>query len=144
MSGLDLQAVHEALADQIRNNIADAGNFTIKAYPSTADRPVVEVWPDANYVTYWGTYGAAGISEIRLVVRLLLSGANPETEWKTVARLLNAGTAHPSSILDAVHADVTLGSVVENAFIGDATWNPEDGAVDIPVIVRVKKSGASV
>lgn len=142
MSGLDLKAIHEALAAQIRNGIDRSAGFTVKAFPSESSRPAIEVWPDGNYVTYFGTFGASGISEVNLVVRVLLSGANRETEWKTACDLLSAGTGHSSSIVDAVIADMTLGSAVASAFIGDAQWNPEDGAVDFPVRVVLNKQGA--
>lgn len=144
MSGLDLKAVHEALADQIRAGIADAGKFTVQPFPSTSARPVIEVWPDTDYITYVETFGARGVSTIRLVVRVLLSNANAETEWLAACRLLSAGTGFTSSITDAVMADKTLGGAVATVQIGNASWTPDEAAVDIPIDVHLNKIGAQV
>ena len=140
----DLKAVHEGLADQIRAGVADAGKFTIKAFPSTSPRPVIEVWPDADYISYFETSGPAGLGDVRLLVRLLLSSANAESEWLVACRLLSAGTGFVSSIIDAVMADRTLGGAVADTFIGNARWDPDDGAIEIPVAIQLNKQGAQV
>lgn len=142
MSGLDLLVVHEALADQIRGGIEDAGKFTVVAFPSASPRPSIEVWPDTDYVSYFETSGSEGVADVQLVIRLFLSGANPESEWRTACRLLSAGSGHGSSIVDAVMADTTLGGAVAHTFIGGSRWIPDDGAIDIPVLIQLNKIGA--
>ena len=142
VSGLDLKAVHEALADQIRDGIDDATGFTVKAFPSTSPRPAIEVWPDADYISFFETSGPTGLADVQLVIRIFLSAANPETEWLQVCRLLSAGTGFDSSIVDAVMADRTLGGAVADTFIGDARWEPDDGAIDVPVQIQLNKVGA--
>ena len=144
MSGLDLKAVHEALAAQIRSRVADAGKFTIGALPLTVARPSIEVWPDVDYVTYYETSGSAGLADVQLLVRVFLSGNNIETEWLTAMRLLSAGTGHSSSIVDAIMSDRTLGGVVADAFAGSARYNPEEGTIEIPVDIQLNKQGAQV
>lgn len=144
MSGLDLKAIHEAVAAAIRSGIGDADSFTVKAFPSTSERPVIEVWPDTDYIAYFETSGPQGLSDVMLVVRLFLAGANPETEWRKACRLLSAGTRFDSSVVGAIHADRTLGGVVADTYIGNARWTPEDGSIDIPVAIQVNKIGGPV
>lgn len=147
MSGLDLEVIHEALADQIRNGIADAGGFTVKAFPSTSPAPVIEVWPSTGeYVTYFTTSGADGVADVALTIRVILAAANAETHWKKAARLLSAGTGHTSSIPGAVMADRTLGGAVADAYVGTSNVTAtEDGwTVDIPVLIQLNKEGAQV
>lgn len=144
MSGLDLKAIHKAAANKITAGVADAGDFTIKAFPSTVPRPAIEVHPAEDYITYFETSGPEGLAVVRLVVKIYLAAANSETEWMEMARLLSAGTGHTSSVIAALMADHTLGSVVTTSFVGDASWNPQDGTVDIPVEVRVNKIGGPV
>lgn len=137
MSDLDLEAVHTALADQIRAGIADAGRFTIKSHPAASDRPVIEVWPDGDYIDPYGRSGPDDTSDVLLLVRVFLSGANPESEWMTVYRLLSHGTGHDSSIFNAVNADPTLGGVVHDTAIAAHRWTPAEGSIDIPVAIQL-------
>ena len=141
MSGLDLKAIHEALASAI-GGISTVGKFTVKAFPSTAPRPCIEVWPDADYISYFETSGPGGLSDVNVLIRVFLSGANAESEWLVMCRLLNAGTGHASSIVDAVMTDRTLGGVVADTFLGNARWNPEEGSIDIPAGIQTNKIGA--
>lgn len=143
MSGLDLEAIHTALADQIRAGI-DSSGFTVTAFPSSVTRPCIEIWPDADYVGVASTMGPDGVADVRLRVRVFLSGANPESEWLVMARLLSYGTGHASSIFTAINADPSLGGKVDSAKALFGQWNPEDGTVDIPVPVMVRKEGANV
>lgn len=143
MSGLDLAAIHTALADQIRAGI-DSSKFTVTAFPSTAQRPSIEVWPGSEYVNYYITAGPTGVADMSLTIRVFLSGANAESEWLTVARLLSSGTGHGSSLIDAVMGDRSLSDVVDDIVSLSSTWNPEDGSIDIPVLIQVRKQGAPV
>lgn len=140
---LDLKKIHEALADQVRNGIADAGGFTVKAFPSTSPRPCIEVWPGGEYLSYFESFSSGGRASVKLTLRVFLSGANAETEWLQVARLLSVGDGFTSSIVDAIVGDVTLGAKVETVRVLNAEWNPEEGSIDIPVDVVAKKSGAA-
>lgn len=144
MSGLDIEAIYVALADQLRAGIADAGGFTIKAHPSTAPVPAIEVWPDEGDVSYFETSGSEGLADVNILIRAFLSGANPESEWRTMARLRSSGTGHNSSVIDAVMADRTLGGVVADAFIAGSRWNPEQGTIEWPVAIQLNKEGAQV
>lgn len=137
MSGLDLVAIHTALADQIRAAVADSSKFTVKAFPSTVPRPCIEIWPDTDYVDYFGTSGPESASDVLLVVRLFLSAANAETEWLQVTRLLSSGAGHGSSIFDAVNDEPTLGGAVAEAHVAVARWRPQDRSLDIPVAISL-------
>ena len=137
MTALDLKAVHEALAGQIRKGIATANTWTIKAFPSTAPRPVIEVWPDADYVDPYGRSGPDESTDVQLLIRVFLTAANAESEWKIAAGLLSHGSGHTSSIFNAVNVDPTLGGKVDGTYIAAARWNPEDGTVDIPAAIRI-------
>ena len=49
----DLAGVHTAIANQVRNRIAR--DFTVAAWPfSHSALPKIEVWPDEDYVNYYG------------------------------------------------------------------------------------------
>lgn len=143
MSGLDLKAIHEALAAKIEAGIDNVGEFTVEAFPSTAARPTIQVWPDSQYVSYNETSGSEGLADVNVLVRVFLAGANIETEWIEAAQLLSAGTGHGSSIIDAIMTDRSLGGVVADAFAGTSRWNPEDGSIDVPVLIQVNKIGAA-
>lgn len=144
MSGLDLKAVHEALANQISAGIANVGSFTVQAFPSTSPRPCIEVWPDSEYVNYHVTSGPAGLSDVSLVIRVYLSAANAESEWLIACRMISAGTGHGSSIYDAVMADRTLGGAVADIDTATARWNAQEGTIDIPAAIQLNKIGAEV
>lgn len=143
MSGLDLEAIHTALADQIRAGI-DSSDFTVKAFPSTVKRPCIEVWPDTDYVGAVSTMGPDGLADVRLTVRIFLSAANAESEWLQVARLMSYGTGHGSSIFGAINDDQSLSGAVESAVALFGQWNPDEGSIDIPVPIMARKEGADL
>ena len=137
MTTRDVQAIHEALANVVRAGIATAGDFTIKAYPSTSPTPAIEVWPDTNYVDPFGVSGPDQTGDVLLMIRVFLSAANIESEWLAVCRLLSSGAGHDSSIFDALDAAPTLGGVVDGLYVSGARWDPDAGSIDIPVAVRL-------
>ena len=137
MTTIDLAAIHTALADQIRAGIATASKWTVTAFPSTSPKPSIEIWPDTDYVDFYGRAGADGTDEVQLLVRVFLSAANAESEWKIAGQLLSSGAGQTSSIVDAIHDDPTLGGVVDEAHAAPARWGPEDNSIDIPVGIRL-------
>ena len=122
----DIKTIQEALAVVVR--LAAAGKWTVKAHPDSISRPSIEIWPDTEYVDY-------DDPTVRVVIRAFLAGANPESEWIKVARMLSRGST-AEEIIDALRNDPTLGGAVEDAHAAVARWNPETGSIDIPVEIR--------
>lgn len=148
---LDVEAIHVALADQIRAGIARGNgansDITVKPYPfSAADLPRIEIHPGNPWVHYFDTFGSEGISDVNVVVVVELETANGATWLGQAAGLVNAGTAETNSIVDAILADPTLGGEVQNCTVGDVDWNTARATFGqmfmIPVGIKAKKTGA--
>ena len=144
MAGLDVVAIHEALADQLRTHIDR--EFTVRAWPmSDSPRPKIELWPGNPYVTYWSSMGATGTSDLTIEIRWFLTAGNPETAFRRQAELLSVGTGHGASIAAAVRVDKTLGGAVADAYPREATWDidEDDGGLtgSLPVEIIVNKIG---
>lgn len=148
---LDVEAIHEALANQIAAGIARGNgasqSITVRPYPfSDADLPRIEIHPGNPWLVYFGTFGAAGISDVNVTVVVELETANGATWLGQASDLLNAGTGETNSIVDAIVADVTLGGVVQTCVVGDPEWPGDDTtfgqSILIPVSIKAKKTGA--
>ena len=143
MAGLDLEKIHEALADQIRANIGDG--YTVRPFPmSGASDPRIEIWPGTPYVEPWVSHSATGIANVNVEIRIFNAAANSETAWRRMAKVLSTGDGFSDSILAAVRVDKTLGGLVEDAFPQDADWDAtEDNVLEgrMPVQIIVRKIG---
>jgi len=147
---LDLAAIHEALAAQVRAYIAD--DWNVAAYPmSGMERPLIEVWPGSEYVSPWETMSGTGIVAVGL--RLVMTiGGDWETDFLQITRALSIGTDNGTSLVDAVMSDKTLGGLVETMIAArpdsPMTWTPGNAdaltTAEVPVVVYVRKEGAKV
>ena len=144
MSGLDLAAIHKALADQIRANVAISGAFTVVPFPSTTARPTIEIHPGSPWVNYFDTSGADGVSDVNLTIEVYQTRGNSESEHIERCALVSAGTGFASSIVDAVMTDRSLGGAVADAVTLNVSVDPENGTISIPVAIMVHKIGAQV
>jgi hypothetical protein len=126
MTGVDLEAIHRALAGQVQANIADDWNVAPFPY-SAMERPLIEVWPGEPYVEpqpEGATFCQAGVN---LRVRIFMSAGEGETAFIRMSRALSSGLGRTSSVRDAVdRIDPTLGGVVLEALPGETDWSPTD------------------
>ncbi len=142
---LDLKAIHEALAGQIKAYLSD--DWNVAPWPLSGKKgELIEVWPGSPYVGYFGSFGPNGHADVLLELRVYLPSADPATYGERTSRALSVGTGHGSSIPDAVMSDATLGGVVSSAKVLSAEWSPStDGdEIRIPVEIIAKKQGAQV
>ena len=150
MAGVDLKAIHEALADQLEANLASDWNTA--AFPfSGMEHPLVEVWPrvgNTGYIGYFVTYGANGKATIQLELRVFIANNTPEDAAERIWEALSVGTGHGDSIVDAVMQDRTLGGTVADTIVREAVWSATTddlGSVAIlPVDIVLAKQGANV
>lgn len=144
---LDLEAIHRALADQIRDYIADDWNVQPFA-GSGAPLPLIEVQPGTPYVDYFPPEATFCEATINLRIWVFLpvpdGASNPETVFQRMARALSSGDGHGTSIADAVMAgDKTLGGLAIDMQVFPAeysTGTPAEAAqAFIPVSVTVER-----
>ena len=139
----DLDAVHRALAAQIKAYIDD--DWNVAAWPfSGMDYPLIEVWPGSPYHQHSETFGPNGHGVLNVEVRVMVDGANAETAFKRITRAVSVGSAFGSSVIDAIASDRTLDGTAQSLSIDAVDWEPNElSAVGtIPVRIVLKKSGA--
>jgi hypothetical protein len=146
---LDVVAIHEALAGQIRSNVARTA--TVRPFPQVgvSGVPVIFVVPDTGeYLTNYTTFGANGQAEMHVKIWVQATAADDESIYRIIAEYLSIGTGNQSSIADAVGLDRTLGGVVEDCYLGAARMFslPPDGPVtgEIDVLILIRKQGAQL
>lgn len=144
---MDLDAIHRALAAQIVAYIDD--DWNVSPWPeSGSPEPLIEVWPASPYAGYFASFGANGRADVLLEVRVFVDGSNAESVFKKITRALSVGTAHGSSVVDAIMSDRTIDGTVEDVKAMQAEWTVIPGGLAaegvIPVEIVVSKSGAQV
>lgn len=144
---MDLDAIHRALAAQINAYIDD--DWNVSPWPESGmEYPLIEVHPGSPYAGYFASFGASGHADVVLDVHVFVDGSDPETVFKRITRALSVGSAHPSSVVDAIMSNRTIGSTVADCKAMQAEWQIEPGGLAaegiIPVEIVVAKSGAQV
>ena len=127
MMALAPRAIHTAVAEQLKASpLGDL--FTVHPFPAlAAPAPKIEVVPSAEYVAYWGTFGPNGNADLMLTIRCTLDGLTDEDRARRAWQLVSVGTdvngnGQVLGVADVVHADRTLGGVVQDAVILTAKW----------------------
>lgn len=117
---LDLVAIHEALAGQIDAAVIDAHIYA--HVPGAPLFPFIAIAGDVEYVNYWGTFSDGGNKPVRLTVVVgVAKGPGPEAQ-RTLDEFLSSGAGYEStSIVDAIHADKTLGGVIDDCVVRGAS-----------------------
>lgn len=143
MSGLTLGEIRNALATTIADGIDRQTN--VYAYPVGDPKlPCITIEPDSgDYVDYWLSFGAAGLSAVRLVLLLEPGGNDPVSAGIALDDYLSAGTGNGSSVIDAVLADRTLGLTRCDCVITSASVDPVTVTARLSVTVHISKIGAS-
>ena len=142
---LDLDAIHRGIADQLRLNMA----ADVNVYPWPVAAPMLDALtlePDNDYLAYFATFGADGLTDLQIRIRVELDALDDESLFVKMARFLSSGADFPSSIPDAIMQDPTIGGLVQNCVPLSAQWGIDGdlgpAVAFVPLSIIVKKSGA--
>lgn len=142
-----LSEVRHALAAQIRDRVT--ADVTVVAAPDlSTDLPNVQVWPASDHITYFETFGSAGLATVRYQIKVETTNQDAESAMSLMDGLLSAGgISETGSIVDAIMADQTLSGLVQDVTptsvdvtVDDETYNLV-AFIDVEVIL--KKQGAN-
>lgn len=114
---LDVAAIHEALADQIRANVARS--VTVYPFdPGAGARtfPCIVVRSGETWVEYHESMGSTGIARLELEVAAMVSARRLDAH-RALADFASDAAASGSSIRNAVESDVRLGGTVQNTVL---------------------------
>ena len=116
---LDLEAVHRAAADIIRDGLGDV--FTVSPCPDTQPAPVIEVWPGDEWVTYQATQHPEANATLR--IRIEAHMGDNETGFMAMTRALSPSSN--VSIWALLEDDTTLRGTVAALETHGARWEPD-------------------
>ena len=149
MSGLQLGPLREAIADQIRQYVARGTH--VAPYQIGDEYPMIEVRPgEGLYVDYTDTFGAAGYAEVHLDIVIICRGGGLEDNQRALDDYLSMGTGNGSGVVEALNSAELNGLCDdirgEDGRIQavDVTVTSEQASARIPIVVIVKKVGATV
>lgn len=145
MSGLTLSDIREALKAQLDANLTGREQ-TVHAHPQgdyTYPAIVIDL-DDGDAIDYWQTFGPGGLAAVRFVV--LVETAGLDRESASIARddYLSVGSGNGSSIIDAIHADRTLGLAGCDAKASLRSTERASVTAEFLVEVHINKVGAEV
>jgi hypothetical protein len=139
----NMHQVDEALVAALRACLSRAGEFTISPVPmSGSPLPRIEVWPgvDGPLISYYDESDSDdGVASMRRRI-LIETSTDPRTGYKVLTELLEKHG--PSSIREQLHADRTLGGVVDSLTVQNPDYD-ESGLADgvhrawVPVLIFV-------
>lgn len=110
--GADIGAIRQALVDQIRNNLDRATN--VYRYQTAWALPAVTIEPSDPYISVYETFGPNGLSDIEWDVCVNVTAAELDDAEAAMDDYLSIGSGNNSSVVDAIHADVSLAGLVES------------------------------
>ena len=144
MSGFDPEAVRDALVAQLAETIP---NTEVYAHDEYSDQyPAIVVrYTDGEFISYFESFGPNGYGNIRFDLDIYAGALEDSSAGRVLDRYLTAGSAHPSSVVDALLADKTLGGVATTLNVLNARGYRKfkDGVMaTIPVDVAAKKVSA--
>jgi hypothetical protein len=145
MAGLTLQGIRTALADQIRTAVNASGRETnvYGTRPSAEPQyPYIIIDPAADYLDYWQSFGAAGVSTVRFELEVNPAGSDALSAGVALDDYLSAGTGNTASIVDAIMATPTLGLAGCSCVPHTVTVDKDMVTAIIAVEVNISKIGA--
>ena len=114
---MNLSAIRDGLAARL------ATITGLRVYDTAPDKPetpaAVVLFGADPFIDYLQAY-AAGLIEISFEIRLIVKGTVDRAWQDQLDEFLSAGTGAPSSVLDAIAEDPTLGGTVNKAFVHGA------------------------
>jgi hypothetical protein len=131
MGGLDLVAIHEGFAAQLRTHISR----DVTIYPfdpgSARSYPCIVIDPGDPWAEYHETFGDNAIAGIELRIKVYIA-ADDLSQRLALADFASAHVGATSSILRAIEADTDVGGVVSCAVVhrvGALEQADEDGVM---------------
>lgn len=115
---LSLEAIHEALAQQLRDEL----DRSVTVYPfDPGDRsyPCIVIRPRDPWVTYHESFGDNALAQINVDVVAMVAARAIDAQIALADFASNDATSG-SSVRYAVESDVSLGGAVRNAFVRGA------------------------
>ena len=146
MSGLTISEIRAALADQIRNNIKRDTNVYAYAH-GDYQYPAITVDYGSQFIQFFRTYSADGLSLLRFAVRVETSGLDKESAAIALDDYLSAGTGNGSSLADAIMSDRYLGfgeTAGVSVQVTDLEVDPVTTTAEFTVEVHIAKNNAEV
>lgn len=137
-----IEEIRKAMAAQIKANVERGTNVTwYEILTDTPDFPRIGI--ELTEVGYFGTFGPDGESDVLGRLRLEI-GVLPMTAENAAIKLsAYLDTTQPSSIVNAVMADKTLGGTVDECVVLSATvLSPYEA--EFPFSIILSKQGANV
>lgn len=136
-----LADIRAALKAQLVANLDRETN--VYANPVLSPQPPsVTIWAADDYVDYWLSMGGNGLAAVRFTLELDPGAGDYESQSIRLDDYLSAGTGNNSSVIDAIHADRTLGDVVDDCVILTCEVTRDPLMARLPVEIRVRKVGA--
>jgi hypothetical protein len=125
MSGVDINAIREAIAAQIAAHVPAVHCYAFDPGDSV-NYPCAIVYPaggpGGEFIGYQQTFGPRGIAGVEMAVEVRVTAPDPVVAQKAMGVLVSTG--NPGSVHDALMAPdstdgqaITLGGVVENMFV---------------------------
>lgn len=145
MSGFTLSEIRAALKAQLDANLSGPREQTVHAHPQgsyTFPAVVIDL-DEGDSIDYWETFGAGGLAGVRFVVSVETGGMDKESASIARDDYLSVGTGNGSSILDAIHADATLGLTGCTAKASLLGTSRESLTAEFLVEVHIAKTGAN-
>jgi hypothetical protein len=104
--------------------------------------PYIIIDPAADYLDYWQSFGAAGVSTVRFELEVNPAGSDALSAGVALDDYLSAGTGNTASIVDAIMATPTLGLAGCSCVPHTVTVDKDMVTAIIAVEVNISKIGA--
>lgn len=138
--------IRMALRDQILANLERSTN--VYAYRTPWQTPCVTIEPRSPWVAVFETMGPNGLSDVEFDVVIYVSAENIDSAEAAMDDYVSIGVGNNSSVVDAIHSDMSLGGFVESCrclTVGAPTIDASGALVArLPVQILLRKAGANV
>ncbi len=137
---LTLSTIRAAIKAQLEANLDRQTNVDVDGAGMPA--PVIR-FELVNTPNYWGTFGPDGIAFIEARFVIDPAGAD-QSAVRRLDEYLSVGTGNGSSLIDAIHTDVTFGGTVQGLTMEPGDYDAENVTAELLVSFIAKKQGAEV
>lgn len=132
--GIDPASIRDAIAAALDPNVLEVD---VHAYaPRAPVFPALAVFEGAPFIDYWQTMGNSRAATLNFELRTAFTYGDPEDSLRHLDALCASGRGATRSVIDAIHADVTLGGKVDTCHVMDVR-NVEGGADNAGFFERV-------
>jgi hypothetical protein len=135
-----LSTIRSAIKAQLEANIDREINVDVDGAGMPAPSIRFELTQTPNY---WGTFGADGIAFIE--ARFVIDAAGvDQSAIRRLDEFLSVGTGNGSSLVDAIHTDVSFGGTVQGLTMEPGDYDADNVTAELLVTFIAKKQGAEV